>query len=98
MFRMFEGLLSWSKIGPGEGILLVSPLFKVATAYYLLRPFFSPRNPNVAQSGYLEVMNWGLDRVQSSVLQGAALGCTQELIEVLHPRLELSKTMILSRR
>jgi hypothetical protein len=94
MFRMFQGWLSMSRTGPGEGTLLVNPLFSLATSYFLLRPFFSALNPDPSRDGYLEEQNWQLDTIQSPVLQGAALGCTQELTDVLHPHLELSKTMI----
>lgn len=94
MFRMFQGWLSMSNTGPGEGTLLVNPLFRLATAYYLLRPFFSPKNANRDASGFLDEKNWELDTEQSSVLQGASLGCTLELNDALHPHLELSKSMI----
>ncbi|PMD61680.1 DUF1479-domain-containing protein [Hyaloscypha bicolor E] len=94
MFRMFQGWLSMSSTGPGEGTLLVNPLFKLATVYYVLRPFFEPRNGNKEASGYLDERNWILSENQSSVLQGATMGCTQELNETLHPHLELEKTMV----
>jgi hypothetical protein len=94
MFRMFQGWLSMSETGPGEGTLFVNPLFGLATSYFLLRPFFSPRNPDPARSGYLDAENWQLDPVQTPLLQGASLGCTQELTNALHPHLELDKTMV----
>jgi hypothetical protein len=94
MFRMFQGWLSMSRTGPGEGTLLVNPLFSLATSYFLLRPFFSAINPDPSRTGYLDESNWQLDPVQSPVLQGAALGCTQELTDALHPHLELGKTMV----
>ena len=94
MFRMFQGWLSMSRTGPGEGTLLVNPLFSLATSYFLLRPFFSPVNPDSSRSGYLDEKNWQLDPVQKPVLQGGSLGCTQELTDALHPHLELSKTMV----
>ncbi|KAG0652040.1 hypothetical protein D0Z07_0900 [Hyphodiscus hymeniophilus] len=94
MFRMFQGWLSMSNTGPGEGTLLVNPLFKLATAYYLLRPFFSPKNPDVARSGFLDEGNWVLDPQQKAVLQGASLGCAQELSSALHPHLDLARSMI----
>ncbi len=93
MFRMWQGWLSMSSTGPGEGTLLVNPLFKLATVYYLLRPFFEPRVGNREASGYLDESNWGLAEEQSSVLQGATMGCTQELNDALHPHLELENTM-----
>jgi len=94
MFRMYQGWLSMSETGPGEGTLLVNPLFKLATSYFLLRPFFSPKNTNVEASGYLDEGNWQLEPVQSPVLQGASLGCTQELSTALHPHLDLARTMV----
>jgi hypothetical protein len=94
MFRMFQGWLSMSNTGPGEGTLLVNPLFKLATAYTLLRPFFSPKNGEVGRSGFLDESNWDLEPQQTSLIQGATLGCTQELNDALHPHLDLSKTMI----
>lgn len=94
MFRMWQGWLSMSYTGPGEGTLLVNPLFKLATVYYLLRPFFEPRNEDREASGFLDKENWELERETSSVLQGATMGCTQELSEALHPHLELSRTMV----
>ncbi|CZR55132.1 related to DUF1479 domain protein [Phialocephala subalpina] len=94
MFRMFQGWLSMSNTSAGEGTLLVNPLFNLATAYYLLRPFFSPRMGDVGKSGFLDTENWVLDPVQSTVLQGATLGCTQELTAALHPHLELEKSMV----
>ena len=93
MFRMFQGWLSMSTTGAGEGTLLVNPLFKLATTYFLLRPFFSPINAEVERSGFLDESNWELEPLRSPVLQGATLGCTQELNDALHPHLELSKTM-----
>ena len=93
MFRMFQGWLAMSDTGPGEGTLLVNPLFKLATVYFLLRPFFSPKNPDVSNEGYLEEANWTLDPVQSSKLEGVMLGCTQELSTILHPHLDLARTM-----
>lgn len=42
-FRMFQGWLGMSAVGPREGTLLVNPLLKLAMAYALLRPFFRPR-------------------------------------------------------
>jgi hypothetical protein len=70
MFRMWQGWLRMSATGPGEGTLLVNPLFKLATVYYLLRLFFEPKNADKEASGYLDESNWELAGVQSSVLQG----------------------------
>nr|POE79739.1 uncharacterized protein ybiu [Quercus suber] len=101
MFRMFQGWLSMSSTGPFEGTLLVNPLLSKATAYYLLRPFFSPkRSPSVSVTGttfseaFLSPDNWQLDAKQSSWLQGASPGHGQELQNVLHPHLQLPSSMV----
>ncbi|RGP69731.1 hypothetical protein FLONG3_7683, partial [Fusarium longipes] len=43
IFRMFQGILALSTVEPGMVRLLPSP--KLATAYYLLRPFFTTKSP-----------------------------------------------------
>jgi Protein of unknown function (DUF1479) len=93
-FRMYQGWLSMSHTGPGEGTLLVNPLFKQATAYYLLRPFFAPRNPDPTSPRFLESDNWDFEDAPSSALQGAYPGHGQELNSSLHPHLELQQTMV----
>lgn len=105
MFRMFQGWLSLSTTGPGEGTLLVNPLLSKATAYYLLRPFFSPRrgvDPGAQTTteaitnseSFLNPDNWTLDSSPSSWLQGATPGHGQELSHLLHPHLNLQQSMI----
>jgi len=93
MFRMYQGWMSMSHTAPGEGTLLVNPLFRYATAYYLLRPFFSPKKEGSGVS-FLHEDNWQLDPQQGSAIQGASLGHTQELNEGLHPHLDLPNTMV----
>ena len=41
MFRGWQGWLSLSQTGPGEGTLKLCPMLKHATAYTILRPFFT---------------------------------------------------------
>jgi hypothetical protein len=103
MFRMFQGWLSMSNTGPFEGTLLVNPLLSRATAYFLLRPFFSPKTAiDVPQDSnepfldsYLDASNWKLDlSPQNSWLQGATPGHGQELRHALHPHLDLPNTMV----
>jgi hypothetical protein len=100
MFRMFQGWLGMSWTGPREGTLLVNPMLKLATAYFLLRPFFSPVKPAKKDSEgnfeaeYLAVENWKLESDATPALQGANLGNSQELSDELHPHLQLSKTMV----
>lgn len=100
MFRMAQGWLSMSSTRAFEGTLLVNPLLKHATAYYLLRPFFSPKRPPIDSTtakfddAFLANDNWTLDSPQTSWLQGAALGKGQELNHALHPHLDLLNTMV----
>ena len=82
-FRSWQGWLSLSTVNPGEGGLLVNPLLKYSTAYWLLRPFLTQDQT----SG-----QWKIDR--SSLWQGAIPGRGQEMNETLHPHLELSTSMV----
>ncbi|KAL4908636.1 hypothetical protein BDW74DRAFT_102303 [Aspergillus multicolor] len=100
MFRMFQAWLSMSHTGPREGTLLVNPLLSIATAYYLLRPFFEPvsalpKDPSrLALDTYLDPTSWRLEPQTTSNLHGATPGYAQELTDALHPHLELNKTMV----
>lgn len=99
MFRMWQGWLSMSRTGPGEGTLQVNPLAKESTAYSLLRPFFRPvRSAEELQDRerYLDADNWEFTAGEkmTSDLQGATPGRGQEFLEELHPHLELGKTMV----
>ena len=102
MFRMFQGWLSMSSTGPKEGTLLVNPLLQLSTAYLLLRPFFAPikqldtSNSSESMTEYLRGDNWTLQTGKeiTSDLQGANPGQAQELSQVLHPHLDLARTMV----
>ena len=89
-FRMFQGWLSLSTTGPLEGTLLVNPLLAKATAYYLLRPFFSPKrgvDPGAQTASeavtnsadFLASDNWEMDTTQTPWVHGATPGHGQEL-------------------
>ena len=95
-FRMFQGWLSMSTTSGGEGTLMVNPLFKKATAYFLLRPFFQPKKgrTEVYGSAFLDSSNWALEDEATSLLQGAVPSNCQELNTELHPHLELKDTMV----
>ncbi|KAF2127993.1 DUF1479-domain-containing protein [Dothidotthia symphoricarpi CBS 119687] len=104
-FRMFQGWLSLSTTGPFEGTLLVNPLLAKATAYYLLRPFFSPKRgvDSGAQTtseaitnstDFLASDNWEMDATPSPWVHGATPGHGQELSHLLHPHLQLQKSMV----
>lgn len=100
MFRMFQGWLAMSRTGPGEGTLLVNPLFKLATVYYLLRPFFEAKRVpgdvygSAALPAFLDSDNWRLEASVSSAIQGATPSHCQELNAALHLHLELEHTMV----
>jgi len=102
-FRMAQGWLSMSEVGPFEGTLLVNPLLGVATAYYLLRPFFTaigePRTRASTEAEsfdeeYLRPENWKMEDPLSSWVQGANPGSGMELRHPLHPHLDLANTMV----
>lgn len=103
MFRMFQGWLAMSSTGPYEGTLLVNPLLSRATAYYLLRPFFTPKHTPqhstdsdaAYPSSFLSPDNWTLDLSRTNTwLQGATPGHGQELRHALHPHLDLPRSMV----
>lgn len=95
MFRMYQAWLGMSETGPGEGTLLVNPLFKAATAYYMLRPFFEPkRGADAAGGEFLSGGNWRMEESRSTLIQGATPGYGQELSGLLHPHLHLEQTMV----
>lgn len=104
IFRMFQGIVALSTVEPGMVRLLPSP--KLATAYYLLRPFFesltpapdwmSPRDPaySDAWAAYLAPSNWKLKREPDTVIHGAVPGHAQRVTERWHPHLMLRSSMI----
>lgn len=77
-FRLFQGWLSMSSTGPGEGTLRVNPMLKQVTAYVLLKPFFDSQN------------RLNLD----STFPGSVPGACQEYAPTWHPDLELDTTMV----
>lgn len=78
-FRLFQGWLSMSSTGPGEGTLRLCPLLKHATAYLILRPFFDSRSSAL-----------NLD----SSFPGSVPGAAQEYNPEAHPHLELESSII----
>lgn len=103
MFRMYQGWLSMSETRAFEGTLLVNPLFSLATAYYMLRPFFSPKRIQSAGQDVnaldwlendLRPDNWTLTQPADSWLQGALPGHCQEFTASLHPHLHLPTSMV----
>lgn len=93
-FRMFQGWLSLSSLAPEDGTLLLCPMIRLSTAYLLLRPFFRPLQDRTSHPEYLKASNWKLELPPSSVLHGALPSYTQELNDMLHPHLNLSRSMV----
>ncbi|KAJ6024937.1 Protein of unknown function DUF1479 [Penicillium herquei] len=79
MLRFFQGWLSMSDTGPGEGTLHVCPMVVHSTAYTILRPFFD-----------LQSQQPNLD----ATFPGSVPGACQEYNPVTHPHLELETTMV----
>lgn len=79
MLRFFQGWLSMSNTGPGEGSLHVCPMLIQSTAYTILRPFFDAKTlqPNL-----------------DATFPGSVPGACQEYNPVTHPHLELDTTMV----
>jgi hypothetical protein len=98
IFRMYQGVVALSTIEPGLIRLLPSP--KLATAYFLLRPFFSPKTkPPERRDGpewdaFLDPSNWALDKEQSTIIHGAVPGHAQRLTELWHPHLHIRRTLV----
>lgn len=98
IFRMYQGVVALSTIEPGLIRLLPSP--KLATAYFLLRPFFSPKTkPPERREGpewdtFLDASNWALERDHSTIIHGAVYGHAQRLTELWHPHLHLRRTLV----
>ncbi|KAF4976962.1 hypothetical protein FZEAL_6432 [Fusarium zealandicum] len=94
MFRMFQGWISLSDLPVGQGTLLLCPMIRLTTAYLLLRPFFTPVKSSPSHPDFLHPSNWTLEQPPSSIIQGALPSYPQELNEVLHPHLQLSRSML----
>lgn len=76
-----------SNTGPNEGTLLVNPMLKHATAYFLLRPFFAPSSGSTSLSG------WRIPSTTTPAFPGAVPAASQEFSDKWHPHLNLDKTM-----
>ncbi|KAL2271065.1 hypothetical protein VTJ83DRAFT_436 [Remersonia thermophila] len=105
IFRMFQGWLALQPIPPGPGSVKVCPLPRHATAYFLLRPFFSPSSSSARPcsssssdnddgSGAASPDEWTLNRPQDSILHGALPSYAQDISPSLHPHLDLARSMV----
>ncbi|KAF7309170.1 Duf1479 domain protein [Mycena kentingensis (nom. inval.)] len=91
IFRPWQGWTAMSSTGPGEGTLQVLPMLKLATAYWILRPFFKLRAG--ATPGSLAYADWKEVDLESSAFHGAGMGTGLELNDATHPHLKLARTM-----
>ncbi|RPD57920.1 DUF1479-domain-containing protein [Lentinus tigrinus ALCF2SS1-7] len=98
ILRPWQGWTAMSHTGPGEGTLRVLPMLPLATAYVILRPFFSLRPElaggfNDAADIPLDADAWVLD-LDSSAFPGSTPGKTQAITPVTHPHLRIDKTIV----
>ncbi len=103
IFRMFQGWLALNPIPPGHGSVQVCPLPRSATAYFLLRPFFSPSPSSSSTTATTttttahlqpDEADWPFNHTQNSILHGALPSYAQELNPVLHPHLQLERSLV----
>ncbi|KAI2463834.1 hypothetical protein F4781DRAFT_426022 [Annulohypoxylon bovei var. microspora] len=99
MMRLFQGILALTVVEPGMIRLLPSP--KLSTAYFLLRPFFAPKEGPPPQGAsaeewdaYLDASNWTLEKEQSTIIHGAVPGHAQRVTAAWHPHLQLDKSLV----
>ncbi|KAK1490320.1 hypothetical protein CTAM01_10793 [Colletotrichum tamarilloi] len=101
IFRMFQGILALTEVEQGMVRVLPSP--KLVAAYFLLRPFFSPKRgpPEQPDGGkadqwaaYLDASNWTLDLEPNTIIHGAVPGHAQRLTERWHPHLHLRRSLV----
>ncbi|KAJ6566776.1 hypothetical protein B0H19DRAFT_1352465 [Mycena capillaripes] len=90
IFRPWQGWTAMSSTGPGEGTLRVLPMLSLATAYWVLRPFFRARNP---ASPSLKWEDWNELDLDGTGFAGCGLGTGLELNDETHPHLRLNQTM-----
>lgn len=106
-FRMFQGILALTSGEPASIRVLPSP--KLVAAYFLLRPFFSPKTkpptsgydeegaaPEVVAEwdAFLDPDNWVLNEEQSTIIHGAVPGHAQRITELWHPHLRLRRSLV----
>ncbi|KAJ7022104.1 hypothetical protein C8F04DRAFT_971886 [Mycena alexandri] len=91
IFRPWQGWTAMSSTGPGEGTLRVLPMLSLATAYWILRPFFRARDP---KSASLKWEDWNELDLDGTAFAGCGLGTGLELNDITHPHLRLNQTMV----
>jgi hypothetical protein len=94
IFRVFQGWLPLSELRPEDAILSFCPMIQLSTAYFLLRPFFTPLKKLASDPSFLSPSNWVLESPMSPTIQGAVPSYAQELNTALHPHLQLDRSMV----
>ncbi|KAJ7108848.1 hypothetical protein C8R43DRAFT_1139904 [Mycena crocata] len=86
IFRPWQGWTAMSSTGLGEGML---PLLSLATAYWILRPFFRACDP---ASSSLKWEDWNELDLDGTSFAGTGFGAGMALNDESHPHLRLKKT------
>ncbi|KAG8951538.1 hypothetical protein FRC03_012494 [Tulasnella sp. 419] len=97
VFRTWQGWLSMSDTGPGEGTLRVFPDVLLSTAYLVLRPFFRPVDKTLEGDAFLDKSNWVFDISDGSFQGIQALDDGfdgQRLTDEEHPHLRLDSAIV----
>jgi hypothetical protein len=89
VLRAFQGWTALTSAGPGEGSLMLYPSVKYTTAYFLLRPFFSP--PTTGD--VMDCALWTFDTT-TPWFPGTWREQSQKLSPSSHPHLRLRECMI----
>jgi hypothetical protein len=90
VLRAFQGWTALTSAGPGEGSLMLYPSIKYATAYVLLRPFFSPPT---GDGDIMDYKSWAFDAT-TPWFPGTWRDRSQYLSPTSHPHLRLRECMI----
>ncbi|KAF7987013.1 hypothetical protein HWV62_109 [Athelia sp. TMB] len=93
-FRTFQGWLAMTQISPGNGTLQLFPDIVLSNAYLILRPFFRPASPALAQS--MDAKDWVFDTSDSdwpAIVPGEVGFLGPYPTAKLHPHLRLDGAM-----
>ncbi|KAF9009601.1 hypothetical protein BDQ17DRAFT_1421771 [Cyathus striatus] len=94
VFRTFQGWLSMTETGPGEGTIRLLPDVHLVNVYFTLRPFFRPLVSETS-SEIFDADNWEFD-ISSPDFPGIVPkngGYVSWPSASLHPHLRLNETM-----
>ncbi|RFU27655.1 hypothetical protein B7463_g8682, partial [Scytalidium lignicola] len=92
VLRSFQGWTALTTAGKQEGSLLLYPNVKVAIAYLLLRPFFSPPNSS-SEEDILDASKWTFD-ANTPWFPGTFRETSQYASLISHPHLKMRECMV----